>query len=98
VFVLRDGIDGEVAPRQILFKRYRRIGLEHEAVIPAAGLAFGARQRVLLAAARMQEDRKILADGPIALRHECFGRGADHHVIAIHHRSTQQSIANRAAD
>ncbi|MCW0425708.1 hypothetical protein NB713_003651 [Xanthomonas sacchari] len=59
--VAGDGVDGEVAPLQILFQRHRRVGLHLEAVVAAPGLALGARQRVLLAAARMQEYREIAA-------------------------------------
>jgi hypothetical protein len=47
--VLRDRVDGEVAPRQVLLQRDLGLGMEREAVVAARGLALGARQRVFLA-------------------------------------------------
>jgi ABC-type uncharacterized transport system YnjBCD ATPase subunit len=98
VFVLGDRVDGEVAPRQVLLQRHIRIGLEGEAVVAVAGLALGARQRVLLAGIRMQEHREILADRPVAAGEQLIRRGADHDVVVVDHRPSQQFVADRAAD
>src|SRR3546814_2354597 len=59
--VFGDGIDGEVAPLQVLLQRHRRIGIDHKAAITAPGLAFGARQRVFFVGLRVQEHREIAA-------------------------------------
>ena len=96
--VLRDGVDGQVAARQILFQRDFRRGLEAEALVAASGLALGARQRVLLVGVRMQEHREVRADRPEALRHHVFRRGADHHVVAVLHRMTEQGVADGASN
>ncbi len=61
-FVLGDGVEGEIAARQILLQAHRCIGMEHEAFVTGCGFAFGARQRIFLAGFRMQEDRKVRAD------------------------------------
>ena len=44
----RHGVDGQVAPGQILLQRHVGGGMEAEAVIPRAGLALGAGQRIFL--------------------------------------------------
>ena len=44
----RHGVDGEVAPRQVLLERDVGRGVEREAVVAGRGLALGARQRVFL--------------------------------------------------
>jgi hypothetical protein len=63
VFVARHRVDGEVAARQVLFQRHVGAGVEGEAVVAAAALAFGARQRHFLARVRVQEDRKSRPTG-----------------------------------
>ena len=56
---LRDGIDREVAALEVLFERDVGRGVDDEAVVAAAALALGARERVLLVRLRMQEDREV---------------------------------------
>ncbi len=57
--------------------------MEGEAVVTAAGLALGTRQRIFLVGARVEEDRKILADRPETGRQHGFRACADDHVIAV---------------
>jgi predicted thioredoxin/glutaredoxin len=64
VLVLRDGVDSQVAAPEVVLERDLRPALEREAVVTAAGLALGARERVLLARLRVQEDREIPPDRP----------------------------------
>jgi hypothetical protein len=97
VFVFGDCVDGEVASCQILFQRHARIGVKGKAVIAAPGFALGARQRIFLVGARVQEDREILADWFVAQFKHVFRTCADHHVIVIDHRAFQQFVADGAA-
>jgi hypothetical protein len=98
VLVLGNRVDGEVAPRQILLQRHRRIGLEHEAVIAAPTLALGTRQRVFLTRARVKEHRKVLAHRLVAQRQQLLRIGPDHHMIAIDHRPPKQPVTHRSAN
>ena len=98
VFALRNGVDGQVAPRQVFFERDIRGGVHGKAAVALGRLALGTGQRIFLTAGRMQKHRKVLADRYIALRHQRFGRGADHDPVAVLHRQAQQGIANRTAD
>jgi len=94
----RHGVDGEVAPREVLLQRDRRREVGGEAVVAGRDLALEARQRVLLVRLGMQEDREIAADGAEALRFEIGGRRAHHHPVPLAHRATEQLVAYRAAD
>ena len=95
---LRDRIDREVAPLQILFQRHRRIGIDDEAAIATPALALGPRQRVLLAGIGMQEHGEVATHGLEASRFHPGLGGADHHPVAIAGRQAQQPVAYRAAD
>ena len=93
VFGQRHGIDGQVAPRQILFQRYVRRGVEVKAVIAGRGFALGARQCVFFLGLRVQEYRKILAYRAKAPGLHLLRCTADHHVIAVGHRQAEQLVA-----
>ena len=69
-----------------------------EALVAAAALALGARERVFLVRLRMQEHREILADGLEAEPFHLFRRGADDHVVLVLQRQPEQPVAHRAAD
>ena len=97
VLVLGDRVDGEVAAGEVVLERDAAVGVELEAVVARAGLALGARERVLLARVRMQEDGEVAADRQIAEGEQLAGIGADDDPVAIAHRATEQSITNRAA-
>jgi hypothetical protein len=55
VFLLRNGVDREVAARQVLLQRDVGRRVKQEALVSRPGLAFGARERVFLVGLRMQE-------------------------------------------
>ena len=95
---LGDGIDREVAARQVLRQRHIGRGMEGEAVITAAALALGARQRDLFARLWMQEDREVLANGLVAQGQQLLGRAAHSHPVAVADRLAQQAVAHGAAD
>ena len=64
--VLRDRVDGEVAPREVLLRASRRARRGTRSRVAARGLALGARERVLLVGLRVQEHRKVPADRLVA--------------------------------
>jgi hypothetical protein len=94
----RDGVDGEVAPAQILLQRHSRLGMNREAAMTRAALALGAGERIFLARAGVEEDRKITAHLPKALRAHLRGGRPEDDVIALVHRQAQQLVAHRTAD
>ena len=96
--VLGNGVDGQIAPRQILLQGDLRRGVKHKAVITARSFALGARQRIFFMRHRMQENRKVLAHRLVAELDHLLGRGAYHHVVAIHHWQAEQLIAHGTAD
>ena len=93
-----DGVDRQVAARQVFFERHLARRIESEAAITVAGLAFGARERVLGVRLRVQENGEILADRLEALRQHFSRRRADDHVIAVLHRQAQQLVTYSATD
>ncbi len=97
-FIAGDGVDGEIATLQVFFQRHRRIGIDHEAAVAAAGLALGAGQRVFLAGVGMQEHREIAAHGLVALRVHLRLGGPDHDPVAVAGSMLQKAVAHRAAN
>jgi hypothetical protein len=96
--VARDGVDREVAPAEILLERDVRRGVDGEPAVAGRGLALGARQRVLLARARMEEDGEVAADGTETQRRQLVRRRADDDPVALADGQTEQFVAERAAD
>ncbi len=94
----RDRVDREIAALEILLERHARGGIELEAGVAAADLALGARKRVFVAGARMQEDGEVLADAPVALREQLVGRSADDDPVALLDRQAEQGVAYCPAD
>ena len=72
--------------------------VEGETLVARAGLALGAREGVLVARLRVQEDREVLADRLEAQREHVVRRGADDDVVAVVHGQAEQRITHRAAD
>ena len=93
-----DGVDGQIAAGEVVFKCDVGCRMESEAVVAVAGLALGTRQGVLLVRLRVQEDREIPPDRPEAAGKHFFGRGTDDHVIAVVAGAAEQFIADSAAN
>jgi hypothetical protein len=70
----------------------------HESVVAATRLALRPGERVLLARLRVQENREILANGPVAELAHLLGRRAGDDPVLFEWNSPQQLVANRAAD
>ena len=93
----RHGVDRQVAPRQVLLQRHLGAGVEDEAVVAPARLAFGACQRHLFVRLGVQEDREVAPHGLIAGGQQRLGRGAHGDPVAVGRRAAQQLVAHRAA-
>ena len=93
-----NGVDGQVAPRQVFFQRDGGAGLHGKAPVAGGAFALGARQGVFLARLRMKENGKVLAHGHKAARGHVFRRGAHHHPVAVVHGQAQQTVAHGATD
>ncbi len=96
--ILGDGIDGEIAPFQILLQRHRwaRHGTRNRGS-RVRSCARCAPARVPLSFRGCRNTGKSLPTAG-SLRLHVLGRGADHHEIAVGHRAAQQLVADRAAD
>ena len=92
------GIDGQVAPLQVLLQRHLGRGMKDKAVITGRGLALGARQGMFLVRLGVQEHREFLAHRAEAPRHHLLGRGPHHHPVALIHGQAEQRIAHRPTD
>jgi hypothetical protein len=79
----RDGVDGQVAARQILAQGDLGGSMKGKALVAVTGLALGARQRIFCMRMRVQEDREILAHRLETACQHLLGGGTDDHVIAI---------------
>jgi hypothetical protein len=92
-----DGVDGEIAPRQVFFQRHIGSGVNHKAAIAHAVLALGARQRIFLMGLGVQKHRKVAPHGHEAARAHLLRRGADHHPVRVVDGQAQQCIAHGTA-
>ncbi len=91
------GVDGQVAPGQVLLQRDVGRRLDDEAAVARPALALGARQGVLLVGFGMQEDGEVPSHGHEAALGHLLGRGADHDPVAVMHGPPQKAVAHRAA-
>ena len=98
VFVLGDGVDGQVAPGQVFFQRDVGRGMHGKAVVTPRGFALGARECVLFVGVGVQEDREVTPHGLVALRHQGLGRAAHHHPVAVRPSEAHQGISDCTAD
>lgn len=93
-----DGVDGEIAPAQILFEGDLRSKFHGEAAVARRDLALEARQRVFLVGLRMQEDREFAPHFAKIVTQQLFTRCADHDPVALFHGQAQQAVSNRTAN
>ena len=83
VFVLGDGVDGQVATGQVFFERHIRGGMHRKAVVAPRGFTLGTRECVFLVGVGVQEDGEVAPHGLVALRHQGLGRATHHHPVAV---------------
>ena len=91
-----DGVDGEVAARQVVFQRHVGRGVDRETGVAGAGLALGAGQRHFFMGLRMQKNREVFAHGPVAQVHQLLRRGTDDDPVAVGGGHSQQLVAHGA--
>ena len=92
-FILCNGVNGQIAPREILLERDLGRGVEFEAVIAACSLAFGACECIFLVRFGVQKHREVFADRFVAELDHLLGSRADHDIVAVLYRQAQQFIA-----
>ena len=97
VLSLRNGVDGQVAAQQVFFQRHLGCGVHGEALVAAAGLAFGAGKGHFFAGLWVDEDREVFAHRPVAQRLHLLRRAAHDDPVAVAVRQAQQCVAHRAA-
>ncbi len=91
------GVDGEIAPGQILFQADVGCGQHDKTTVAAPGLALATRQGVFLVGLRVQKDGKILSHRAKALSLHGFWCNANHDEITITRGQAEQFIAYRTA-
>ena len=95
---LGHGINSQVTSGEILFEGHIGRELGDESAITRSGLALETRERIFLAALRVQEHREVTADGRKAPGLELLRSGADHHPVAFGDGAAQQCVAHCATD
>ena len=98
VLALGHGVDGEIAPLQILLQAHLGRGLRREAAIAGRNLALAPRERVLLVRLRMQEHRELAPHRLVTGALQLLRLSPDHHPVALADRNSQQPVPYRAAD
>ena len=96
--VQSDGVNRQIAPRQILLERHLRRGMKNKAAIAAPDFALGARERVFVARARIDKHRKIRPDRAQPARRHLLRSRPHRDIIALARFAPQQAVAHRAAD
>jgi len=89
VLVLRHRVDGQIAAPQVLLERHGGGELRGETAVTRADLALLAGEGVLLMGYRVEEDRKLAADGLVTQPHQLLGCRAYHHPVALADRKTE---------
>ena len=95
--VLRHRIDAEIASQQIVFQAHALRCVEGKAAVAVALFALAPREGVLLAVARVQEDREIVPYALVAEREEFGLATAHHHPVTLARLDAQQGIAHGAS-
>ena len=80
---LRDGIDGQIAPREILLETDFGPELDRKAAISGRSLSLAASQRIFFVGLRMQEHREVAAHFAIFEAQQLIAGAPDHHPVAF---------------
>jgi predicted aminopeptidase len=95
---LRDGIDRQIAPAQILRERHVGGEAHSEPAIARRDLGFQARERVFLFSLGMQEDRELASHRKVPESLEILRARADDHPVTLARGNPEELIPNCAAD
>src|ERR1700690_4341391 len=96
--VLRHGIDGQIAPREILLESDFRSELDRKAAIPGRSLSLASGQRIFFVGLRMQEHGKVASHFTIIETQQFVAGAPYHHPVAFLNGQTQQRVSNGAAN
>ena len=94
-------VDGEVAASGGIFERHRRVALDREALVAAAGLRFAARQRHVDGAELVDRERlanRLDAAEGLQQRQQRILRDAEDLHVEVFRWSLQEPIPGEAAD
>jgi len=98
VFGFRDGIDCQVATRQILFECDVLVRTNLKPPVTGAGLRFRSRQCILLSRFGVQLNREAPSDTLKSACLEFFSGCADDYPVALDDRQAEQPVAYGAAN
>ena len=95
---LGNGIDGQIAARQIFLERDLRPEFDRKSAIAGRHLALEPRQGMLLVSVGMQKHRKVPADFPIFQAQQLLSGAADDDPIAFLDGQAEQGVPNGSAN
>ena len=95
---LCDGIDGQIAAREILLESDLRPELDRKAAISGRCLSLAPGQRIFFVGLGMQEHGEVAAHFAIFETQQFVAGAPDHHPVAFLDGQTQQRVSNRAAN
>lgn len=98
LLILCHGIDGEVAPGQVLLQRDVWRGVDGEAVVAMAAFSLGPGQCVLFFGLRVEEDWKVFSDRHIAQIPHVLGGATYHDPVPVAAKSPQQMVTHCATN
>ncbi len=96
LIILGDGVDGEVPAQQILFQRYIGGGVADKAGVALTLFAFGTGEGILLLGFGVKKHREVTTDLGKTQRQHLLHGGADHQMIPVALRQSQQAIPHCA--
>lgn len=92
LFIFGDGVDGEIPAQQILLQRHIGSGVADKAGVALTLLAFGTGEGMLLLGFGVKKHGKVATDLGKAQRQHLLHGGADHQIIPVALRQSQQAI------
>jgi hypothetical protein len=93
----RHGVDGEVAPHQVVFEPHVGAGMKDKPFVAMARLTLGTGQRVFGLCVGVKKDRKVLAHRPKAGAHHGRRGGAYHQIVSVLAWQAKQGITHGTA-
>ena len=94
----RHGVDGQVAPREILLEGHPGAEFHREAAIAGCDFALQACERVFLVGLGVQEHGKVAAHLAVAAGQQLLAGCPHHHPIAFPDRHTEQRVPDGTAN
>ena len=96
LIIFGDGVDGEIPAQQILLQRHIGGGVADKAGVALTLFAFGTGEGILLLGFGVKKHGKVATDLGKTQRQHLFHGGADHQMIPVALRQSQQAIPHCA--